>query len=105
MSGFGDAVVGSTFKKANIVFMVLDVQPYPSDRVSTAYRRVLGAPLGTLMAISYRGTLIPNIAVRGGVVRLTKIAVRGMIISTPKAISEALGVNSAYHPYAIHRLE
>ena len=105
MPQFGDEVRGRTFKRGGIVFMVMEVEAYPRDRVTPQFREVLNAPPGTLVAIPYRGTLIPNISVRGGVVRLTKIAVLGSVCKTPKTISESLGVIQPYRLYTLHRIE
>lgn len=100
---FGQAVVGRTFRGSGIVFMVMGIKPYPSDEVSPQYQQILAMPPGKLVAVSYRGTLIPNITVHGGVVRLTRIAVAGSILSTPKAISQALGIRKANCSYALRQ--
>lgn len=105
MSGFGDEIVGRTFKKGSTVFMVMRAEPYPRDKISPQYKHLLGISPGKLVAVSYRGTLIPNISLQGGVVRLTSIAVAGSSISTPKAISEALGIGRPNYPYTLHRVD
>jgi len=104
MEAFGRTVAGRTFKRGSTVFMVLGVQSYPRERIHSRFERVLRVPRGTLVAVSYRGTFIPNIVVQGGVVRLTRVAVLGSILSTPKAISEALGIKQDYHPYELQRV-
>lgn len=104
MSGFGDEIVGRTFKKGSTVFMVMRAEPYPRDKISSQYKHLLNLPPGKLVAVSYRGTLIPNITVCGGVVRLTFVAVAGLCLSTPKAISEALGIRHPNYPYALRRV-
>lgn len=105
MPGFGDDIVGCTFKKGSTVFMVMRAEPYPEDKISSRYKHLLNLPPGKLVAVSYRGTLIPNITLHGGVVRLTKIAVAGLILSTPKAMSEAVGVRHADYPYTLRRVD
>ncbi len=105
MSKFGSEIVGRTFKKGSVVFMVMGVDSYPAKQVSSRFSSILSFPAGKLVAVSHRGILIPNITVRGGVARLTKVATRGVSLSTPKAISGALGISKSNHPYTLRRID
>lgn len=105
MESFGFTLVGKTFRKDRTVFMVMEIDPYPEDRISSQFREKLAdLPPQHLVAVAYRGILIPNITLKGGVARLTKVAVAGQTLTGPKAISAALGVNTPYHAYQLQRV-
>jgi len=96
-------LVGTTYHLGNIAFQVLKTDPYPKSRVAKWYREILSFPPGVLVAVPYRGILIPNITTTDGVMRLIKVEVVGIVYSSPKAISEALGVKQSMHQYCISR--
>lgn len=96
---FGQSVLSATYRVGKVTFRVLGIDPYPKGRVSTQHREVLGFPSGVLVAVPYRGILIPNVTLSDGVVRLTKVEVNGEAYSTPKAISEVLAVKKAMYQY------
>ena len=85
-------------------FTVTAVEPYPRDKVSEQYREILDLPPGMLVAVPYRGTLIPNITLKGGVARLTEVQVIGdSLLKRPGAISAALGIRYPFAGYRIKR--
>lgn len=97
---FGQSVLDKRFHVNGMEFTVRRIEPYPREKVSERYKDVLKFQRGVLVAVSHRGTLIPNITLAGGVVRLLEIEVdnRGTC-KNPKAICEALGVKEAMYPY------
>jgi hypothetical protein len=106
MKMFGSGIVGCTFKRGRTIFMVMDIEPYPEERIKPQFKdRLMRLKSGKLVAVTYRGTLIPNITLRGGVVRLTRIAIDGEVLSGPRAISKALGINTAHYPYTLRRVK
>lgn len=104
MFRFGQSVVGSSFILNGITFKVLEIIPYPKKNVSPQYREILDFNPGLLVAVAYRGTLIPNITLSDGVVRLTKIEIAGKIINKPGAISKALRITEAMTSYEIKKV-
>jgi hypothetical protein len=96
------SIIGKKYQTlTGVEFEVLAVDIYQSADVSNQYKPILGFTKGELVAINYRGTLIPNITLPGEVIRLTKIAVAGKIFDRPKVISDALGIENALTPYII----
>lgn len=99
-------LIGKQFKTANgVIFTILDVQSYPKSKVGERYKRILNFKPGLLVAISFRGTLIPNITLEGGVARLTSVEVDGNSINTTTAISAVVGVKEAMVAYSIKELK
>ena len=96
---FGKEIVNSSYEVNKVAFRVLGIEPYPKNKVSKQYLEILAFPMGFLVAIAYRGTFIPNITLKGGVVRLTKVEVKGKVYKNPKAISEALNIKEAMYKY------
>lgn len=102
MGRFGKELVGGAYRTLNgTSFTVTAIEPYPDNKVSDRYREILDLPEGVLVAVSYRGTLIPNITVNGGVVRLTEVKVRDETYNRPGAISAALGIKKALVGYRL----
>jgi hypothetical protein len=99
---FGAEIIGKKYvTEGEVVFKVLGFEVYLKMEVSERYLGILDFDPGKLVAISYRGTLIPNITLKGGVVRLTKVQVKEQVFSSPKAISMALGIEEAMKPYGL----
>lgn len=98
---FGDSVVGDVFQVNGVSFQVLEIEPYPEEKISPRYKAILKFGPGLVVAVLYRGILIPNITLKGGVVRLTKVEIDGKIFVGPKAISEALWIKRAMYPYPL----
>lgn len=99
---FGSSTVSKTYTtEGNTVFKVLKVKPYQEHQVKPAYRDVLSFKSGMLVAVNFRGTLIPNITLRGGVVRLLEVQVGDRIYSRPSDICRALGVQHPMRPYRL----
>lgn len=98
-----DGIIGQTYETATgVKFIVIDAEPYPAIKISERYKKILDLDSGQLVAVNYRGTLIPNITVQGGVARLTKVDVEGEIINRPGAISKALGIKDGMSPCEIN---
>ncbi|MEK7062290.1 MAG: hypothetical protein AAB504_03135 [Patescibacteria group bacterium] len=100
---FGQSVLGSNYEVNGVHFQVLGIEPYPRKKISKQYKEILKFRSGVLVAIPYRGTLIPNITIRGGVVRIIKIDVYCSTYKNPKAICEALEVREAIYPYDLSK--
>lgn len=102
---FGRSVLGNAYnvKGEYAVFQVVQIKPYPKDKISERYKGILKFHPDVLVAISYRGTLIPNIILTGGVVRLLQVEVEGKIYDSPKAICEVLGVKEVMWPYELKK--
>ncbi len=101
---FGESALDRIYRVNNIVFRVLDIEPYPRNKVSKQYLEIFNFPAGVLIAVLYRGILIPNITFTGGVVRLMKVKIiNGDVYNNPKAISEVLGVEKAMCSYDLIR--
>lgn len=97
-----DNLLGRRFIADNSVeFTVVEVEPYPADRVKPPYRDILSMGEWCLVAVAHRGTLIPNITVKGGVARLTKVRVGEKLLERPGAISKAIGITRAMHPIGL----
>lgn len=98
-------MVGMDFVGAVLVtdrgveFKILEVEDYPEEKVSKPYKAIVQFPYGKLVAINYRGTYIPNITYKGGVVRLIKILVDGKVYERAGEISNALGIIAHMTPY------
>ena len=105
MSEFGSELVGRKYVAPDErSFTVIAVEPYSRDKVSDQYREILDLPPGMLVAVPYRGTLIPNITLKGGVARLTKVQIAGgSVLKRPGAISAALGIRYPFSGYRIKR--
>jgi hypothetical protein len=97
-------LTGCQFQAGNTTFKVVNVDNFPADRVSERYRRILGIKPGFLVAVWHRGVCIPNITLRDGVARLTKVEVDGKVLDRPGAISKALGVSVPMSPYQLNEL-
>lgn len=104
MREFGNELIGRKYMAPNASsFTVTAIEPYPKDKVSESYREILDLPPGMLVAVPYRGTLIPNITLKGGVARLTEVTdAGGKVYKQPKAISAALGIR---YPFAGYRIK
>lgn len=97
---FGENIVGKRFVRCGRAFTVKSVDLYPAEKVSRQHVEILSIPAGNLVAVPYRGTLIPNITLgRTGVVRLIEIEMGGKTYNRPSTISEALGINQPYRAY------
>lgn len=96
---FGQSVLDSIYTANGVQFKVTKIDPYPRSRISDRYREILYFPPGVLVAIPYRGTLIPNITLSKGVVRLLEVEVDGELYDNPKAISQTLKVEEAMYSY------
>lgn len=102
MSKFGSEMVGRTFlSPSGRSFTIVKIEPYPANKISSRYREIHRQPLGVLVAVPYRGTLIPNVTVKGGVVRLTTVEIDGQLYKRPGEISTSLGVVEAFIGYPI----
>jgi hypothetical protein len=101
---FGRSVVGKIFRVNGVEFRVIAIDPYPKSRVSERYKAILSFRPGLLVAVPYRGILIPNITLSKGVVRLIEVEVDGEVYKTPKTISQALKVLEAMCSYDLLRL-
>ena len=97
-------IIGKKYNFERVTFEVLAVDEYPAEKVSKRYKDVLKFRPGYLVAIDYRKTLIPNITVDDGVVRLTKVRIDSKVYSRPGAISSAIGITEAMHAYDIVEL-
>ena len=99
------SIIGKNYKLANgTKFKVLNIEAYPEADVSKRYKQILDFKPGKIVAVAHRGTLIPNITLVDGIVRLTKVIVNNEIFDRPKAISQAIGVEEAMHPYEIKEI-
>jgi len=99
---FGQEVIGKKYATSEgVEFKVMEIEAYPKLEISERYLGILDLALGQLVAVRYRGTLIPNITLKGGVVRITKAEIDGQIFSRPKTISAALGIKEAMKPYEL----
>ncbi len=95
-------IIGNFYKtKDGVEFQVLDAEFYSQRTVSFRYKRILDFKPGLLVAVAYRGALIPNITMDGGVARLTKVEVNGETFDRPHAISTAIGVKDDMSSYFI----
>ncbi|MFA6383335.1 MAG: hypothetical protein WCX17_02840 [Parcubacteria group bacterium] len=101
----GQSILGSAYNIPGkyAVFQVMEIEPYPKEKVSKRYKEILKFRPGVLVAVPYRGILIPNITITGGAVRLLQVEVDGDIFKNPKAICEAIGVTEAMHPYDLKK--
>lgn len=104
MPEFGSELIGRKYTAHNgCSFTVTAIDPYPKEKVSESYREILDLPAGMLVAVPYRGTLIPNITLRGGVARLMEVTgADGKAYKRPKDISAMLGIR---YPFAGYRLK
>ena len=102
MSKFGNELVGKTYKApSGCVFIVTAIEPYPDNKVSDRYKEILDLAVGVLVAVPYRGTLIPNITLKGGVARLTEVTVKDETYYRPSTISAVLGIKKALVGYRL----
>jgi hypothetical protein len=101
----GQSILGNAYNIPGkyAIFTVVQIKPYSRGEVSKRYKEILRFRSGVLVAVPYRGILIPNITITGGVVRLLQVEVDGEIFKTPKAICEAIGVTEAMHPYNLKK--
>ncbi len=99
-------IINSSYEiiNAGLVFKVLNAEAYPAEKISKQYKKLLTIESKHLVAINHRGTLIPNITLKDGVVRITSIEIDGKTINKPKAISEALGIKVAMEGYFLVKL-
>lgn len=97
-------LVGKKFKRRGMVFEITSIDSYPEKRISKRYKEIIEFRPDLLVAIDYRGTLIPNITVKGGVVRITGIRIGNTINDKPGKISEALKINKAMYAYKITKI-
>jgi hypothetical protein len=97
-------ILGSSFEVNGVRFKVLGADKFPIDFVSPRYQKILEFPVGKMVAVSFRGTLIPNITMKGGVTRLTQIEVMGLVYDRPKHISEALLIGEAMRAYDLEEI-
>lgn len=106
MSSYGSNVLGHTYKlKGSQPFTVLGIEGYPNPEISKQYQKhLIGLSADQLIAVPYRTTLIPNITIGDGVVKLTKVAVNGQVYTRPIDISRAIGVSKAYDPRPLEKL-
>ena len=102
MKYFGSEIVGKCFRVNGVVFQILELTAFPKEKVSDRYKAILAFKPWLLVALKYRATLIPNITLKDGVVRLTKVEVDGKVIGTPLAISRALGIKKDMIPYKLN---
>lgn len=90
---------GKQFSLSNgITFKVLDVEFYPPSKVSRRNKILLDFEPNQLVAIDYRGTLIPNITTEQGVACLKSVEANGKTLTRPKVISAALGITESKKP-------
>ena len=99
--GFGLELVGRKYIRRGRKFEILSVVPYPENDISKRYKGIIEFQPGALVAVMFRGTLIPNITVKGGAVRITGIRIAGKEITRPGEISYALNINEAMYAYKI----
>lgn len=98
-------VINSSYELPNgVIFTVLSIKSFPAKDVSERYRNILAIKPGHLAAINFRGTLLPNITLEGGVAQLVSIEVDGKTISKPGAISKALGIKNNTDFYLMKKL-
>lgn len=87
-------------------FTVIDVESFPANKISERYKKILGYIPAKLVAINYRGILIPNLITEvTGVFRLKRVLVNNIEFKTPKAISKALGIETDFFPYNITEIK
>lgn len=99
-------LIGKTYKTATgVTFTVLCVESYQKKDVSERYKPILGVKPGHLVAVNYRGTLIPNITLEGGVARIISVSVGELTFDRPRAISEAIGIKDGLTPYIIKEVK
>ena len=105
MKALGSELVGRTYVAPNgCSFTVAAVESYPREKVNERYCEILNLPTAKFVAVSYRGTLIPNITLKGGVARLIEVEVTGGgVYKRPGAISAALGIRYPFAGYHIQR--
>jgi len=96
-------IIGRKFLVNGVRFTVCDTEPYAPGRITPQYRDLLKFPAGQVVAISYRGTLIPNITLGAneGVVRLTTVKVGEQVLTKPGQISRVLKLSSDMRAYAL----
>lgn len=99
-------VVSSSYEtEAGVKFTVAGIRNYPEAEVSDRYKGILAFNPGYLVAVSYRGSLIPNITLDEGVVRILAVVIDGKSLIHPHAISQALGVKESMTPYTIKKVK
>lgn len=95
-------LIGKSFTSFNgTSFKVISIESYPKAKVSARYEQILNFKAGFLVAVSFRGVLIPNITLEEGVARLTAIEVDGQIVKTAKSISDILGIKQGMTAYSV----
>lgn len=94
-------MIGKKYRIGDVTFEILNVEEYPLEKVSERYKELLKFRPGHLVAVMYRGTLIPNITVDDGVVRIREVSVDGKAYDRPGAISAAIGIDEAMYAYEI----
>ena len=98
------SINGRAYRVNGVEFRVLESQPYPINEVSEKFKEILEHKKGLIVAVAYRGTLISNITKKDGVVRLSRIEVKGVFYKNPKAISQVLCITEAMHAYELEKL-
>lgn len=99
-------VINSCYQLPNSVeFKVVSIKSFLAKDVSKRYENILAIKPGYLVAINFRGTLLSNITLEGGVAQLISVEVKGVVISTPKAISQALGVKNDTDFYLLKKIK
>jgi hypothetical protein len=94
-------IIGNKYTIGKVKFEILEVESYSIDKVSKQYKEILKFRPGYLVAVSYRGTFIPNITTDSGVARLTKVRVNDEVYNRPGSISSVIGIKEAMYAYEI----
>jgi hypothetical protein len=99
-------MIGTSYEtETGLKFKVVQAEDYPTAKIGKQFKKILALKAGYLVAISYRGTLIPNITLDEGVARLTSVEVEGKVLSRPNAISQAIGIKVPMTAYELRKVE
>lgn len=98
------SITGNAYRVNGVTFKVVAAEAYQKEKVSDRYREILKFRKGVVVAVAFRGTLIPNVTLKDGVARLTEVEVAGVNYKNPKAISQALGISEAMYAYDLEKL-
>lgn len=98
-------LIGKQYKTATgIIFKIGNIESYPKTKVSDRYKAILAIKPGCLVAISFRGHLIPNMTLEEGVGRLTAVEIDGKPIKGASAISKAIGIDKPMIGYSMSEI-
>lgn len=87
-----------------VTFKVIDGEFFSANSVARQHRRYLGdLRQGLLVAVSFHGTRVPVITVKGGVVKLSQVELKGSTLEQAGKISKSLGLTETRQPLGLYR--